>query len=201
MIKPEPVTGTGDTHLMRKVANYDAFWVPGLGDELDQNASLKLGFDWLRQAERDHGGSGVIVMYAKSMAGNSPMGGRAASRWEFVSPRSQRPSGRGPVLCIWPPDDRVLEFAEDLAFGSALCVIRAYVYDIAAWIERTGARPLAQGYDEEEKPSLPEEITRLLDSSLFFGGSNGFVGGGEKEISSRGCGRLRHALTALERRR
>lgn len=162
-------------------------WVPGLDHDIDQDESLKIGFRWLAEAERKHGGVGVIVMYAKQMMGNAPLLAQAAGRWEFVSPRSRSrsPRGRGPILAIWPPDDRTLEFAEHLAFDSALCVISGRLHDISAWIRRTGARCLVDGFAATDAMALPEDIAKSLDHMLFFGGHNHFLGGGEKEDAIR----------------
>lgn len=99
---------------MTMPARYEAFWVPGLDHDIDRDDSLRVGLRWLADAERTHKATGAIVMYAKSMAQNAPLLGEAARRWEFVSPRSRKPWGRGPILAIWPPDAKLLEFAESL---------------------------------------------------------------------------------------
>jgi hypothetical protein len=164
-----------------KGPRYEAAWLPGLEHDIDQDEAVLIGFDWLRQAERKHGGTGVIVMYAKSMASSLPME-RASGTWAVVSRRSSsRPYGRGPVLAIWPPDDRTLEFAEQLATGSALCVIPGTQFGIGSWIQRTGAPCLVEGFDVEQHPMLPPDIAESLGHMLFFGGHNNFVGAGEKE--------------------
>lgn len=164
---------------------YEAAWAPGLGHDIDPDESLALGFRWLAAAEKRHGGAGVVVMYAKRMAGNRPLLAQAASRWDFVSPRSNRPRGHGPVLAIWPPSDRVLEFAEELAIGTALCVIPSRGLEITPWVRRTGAQCLTGGFEVVDAPALPPEVTKSLDSMLFFGGHNNFLGGGEKEDAIR----------------
>jgi hypothetical protein len=155
--------------------------VPGLDHEIDRDESLAIGIQWLAEAECEHGGQGTIAMYAKKMVDNAPLLARAATRWEFVSSRSQRSPGRGPVLCVWPPDDRVLELGEYVAVQSALCVIPGSLLDISGWIQKSGAQCLVEGYDTSEAVSLPSDVKKLLDRALFFGGSNGFVGGHEKE--------------------
>jgi len=166
-------------------ARYEAFWVPGLNDKIDPDEALAIAFAWLGEAERESGAAGVIVMYAKRMMGNRPALGEAASRWPFVSPRSRShsglPRGTGPVLCVWPPDDKTLELAEQLAFGSALCVIPGTRYDASGWIARSGAGALVQGALTPRLPSLSKEVEAELDSLSFFGGHNMFLGGGEKE--------------------
>jgi hypothetical protein len=171
--------------------SYEAFWVPGLTDDIDRDVSLAHGFRWLVGAERKYGKKGIVIMYAKSMVGNAPLLGQAAARWEFVSPRSHGAyrSG-GPVLAIWPPNDRTMELAESCAFGSALCVIPGSSYEIAPWVRRTGARCLMKGFEVEVPTQLPQEITNALDSVLSIGGHNGFLGGGEKEIVIRGLRRI-----------
>ena len=166
---------------MTKTPGYDAAWVPGLEHGIDRDESLAVGLRWLADVERQHGGAGIVVMFAKSMIQNAPLLAQAAGRWEFVSPRSSRPRGQGPVLAVWPPDDRTLEFAETLAVGTALCVIPGSLFDISPWIRRSGAPCLVAGFEAGEAANLPEDVTRSLDSMLFFGGHNGFVGGGEKE--------------------
>jgi hypothetical protein len=169
-------------------ARYDAFWVPGLDDEIDPDDALDIAVDWLSNEERSRGGAGVIVMYAKQMMGNRPLLGQAASRWEFVSPRSRShgwPHGQGPVLCVWPPDDKTLELAEQLAFGSALCVIPGSLYDITGWVARTDAKPLVAGAIAREIPALSTEVREELESLAWFGGHNAFLGGGEKERAIR----------------
>jgi hypothetical protein len=76
----------------------------------------------------------------------------------------------------------VLELGEYMATQHALCVIPCEPYDISPWIERSEAECLVEGFDVKEvTTSLPEEVRQLLDSSLLFGGSNGFVGAHEKE--------------------
>ncbi len=157
---------------------YESAWVPGLEHDIDQDEGVLVGLGWLAEAERKYGGAGVIVLYAKQMVSSLPA---EAARWETVSRRSTRPHSRGPVLAIWPPDDRTLEFAENLAFRTALCVIPGSLLDVSPWIRRTGARCLVEGFAVDEAPTLPEEVTKSLDSMLFFGGHNNFVGGGEKE--------------------
>jgi hypothetical protein len=54
-----------------------------------------------------------------------------------------------------------------------------------------------RGFDVAEGVALPEEVKRLLDSSFFFGGSNGFVGAHEKEHLIT---RLRQTLSETTRR-
>jgi hypothetical protein len=169
--------------------NYEAFWIPGdiYGEE--QEERLELGLSWLEDAERDYDGSGVIAMYAALMKDNTPTLSQASNRWSFVSRRSQRPPGRGPVLAVWPPDAKVLEFAESLALRSALCVVSGE-WDISPWVKKTGAKCLLPDY--EDVPGgleLSQEVAGLLDGMLDFDGHNDFIGAGGKE----------HAIRALRR--
>jgi hypothetical protein len=157
---------------------YAAFWVPGLDQDFDPDDALLVAFDWLRAAEREHGGAGVLVMNAASMRGNRPLLGSAP--WDIVSRRTRRPRGTGPVLAVWPTA-QTLDFAEHLAIGTALCVVPGTLSDMAPWIRRTNAVSLVQGFDVQKSPSLSTEITESLDHMLFFGGHNHFLGGGEKE--------------------
>ncbi len=132
-------------NFIRARAIYDAFWVPGLNHDIDRDDSLRVGLRWLAEAEGKHGGSGTIVMHPKSMLDDAPLLRRAASRWEIVSRRTRGSAGRGPVLCVWPPDGRVLELAEHVAARKALCVIPGFLYDISAWIDKVQARCLVEG--------------------------------------------------------
>lgn len=162
---------------------YKAFWIPGLDDDVDTDESLNLGLRWLAAAEREDRRAGVVVMYAKKMTQNRPVLAEAASRWTFVSLRSQRPRGHGPVLAIWPPDARVLEFAESLALDRSLCVVAGH-YDIAPWVTKSGATCLAQGWSvTPPETSVHKEIQEELDRMLTFDGHNGFVGSGGKEVA------------------
>jgi hypothetical protein len=181
---------------MKSVIRYEAAWVPGLDSDLDRDDGLAAGFEWLTDAERRFGVPGVIVMYAKSMVRNAPLLEQAADRWEVVSPRSSYSSrgGHGPVLAIWPPDDRTLELAEQLAFEAALCVIPGSIQDVSSWIRRVNAQCLVDGFVAADGPVIAQEIAEGLDHMLFFGGHNSFLGGGEKEDAIR-------RLTAISRRR
>ncbi len=180
-------------------ARFAAAWVPGLQHDIDRDEGLAIGFRWLLQAEREYGGRGIVVMYAKRMVHNAAPLQIAARRWQFVSPRSQSPHGTGPVLAIWPPDGRTLELAEQLAFGTALCVIPGSLFDVSAWVQRTGAECLVEGFPTEESPSLPAEVKKSLDSILRFGGHNNFLGGGEKEITIRSLREIARKLRAPTR--
>lgn len=163
---------------------YEAFWVPGLMHDIDRDESLRCGLGWLQDAERTYGRVGRIVMYAKKMAGNAPLLMAAAQQWEFVSPRSRHSYDRGPVLAVWPPDAGVIELAEDLSRGCALCVI-AGRYDLSAWITRARATCLLAGFEEPLSEELAAEVQESLDHMLFFDGHNGFIGAGGKEDAIR----------------
>lgn len=43
-------------------ARYEACWVPGLHQDIDDDESLEIGFGWLEEAERQRHAAGVIVM-------------------------------------------------------------------------------------------------------------------------------------------
>lgn len=161
-------------------AQYEAAWVPGLNDDIDQDDSLGVALDWLGDAERRLGGSGIIVMYAKSMMDNDPLLSKASTRWEFVSRLSHRPRGVGPVLAVWPPEAKLLEFAESLARRSALCVV-AGSYEITGWIQRSGAECLVEGFEPSGHQQLAPAVRARLDSMVSFGGHNGFLGNAKEQ--------------------
>lgn len=163
--------------------NYEAYWVPGLDDEaFDPDDALALAFEWLGQAERQHGGVGVLVMNAASMRRNRPLLGSAP--WDIVSTRTHRQPGSGPVLAVWPVA-RTLELAEQLAFGTALCVIPGTLFDLSPWIRRTGAKCLADGFAFDPGEAISAEVRDELDQMLSFDGHNGFLGAGGKEYAIR----------------
>jgi hypothetical protein len=177
--------GLSEEDSMTVPARYQGFWVPGLDHDIDRDESLRVGLRWLADAERTHKATGVIAMYAKSMVQNAPLLGEAARRWEFVSPRSRRPWGNGPVLAIWPPDSSVLEFAESLALDSAICVVAGH-YDISAWVTKANATCLVEGFEGDiTGPELSRDVTASLDAMLGFDGHNGFIGAGGKEDAIR----------------
>lgn len=159
-----------------------AFWIPG-PNNLDMDEGLRLGYGWLERNAPP--GRRVVVLHAMKMVNNRPMLGRA-TEYTVVSPRSRgvRYGDAGAVLTIWP-SPATLEFAEQVAFGSPLCVI-PYTHDIAWWITKTGATDLtAPDASPSPAPGLDPAVTKTLDSILGFGGHNSFVGGGEKEDAVR----------------
>lgn len=170
---------------------YEAAWCPGFDTDFDPDDSLEIAYKWLADAERRLGGRGILVMNAALMRRNRPL--LASAHWEIVSPRTRRPRDVGPVLAVYPSAE-TLDLAEDLARGSALCVIGGSRFDVAPWIRRTGATCLVEGFGVTESAVLPAEITESLDHMLFFGGHNGFLGAGEKEDAIR-------RLHAIARRR
>jgi hypothetical protein len=173
---------------MKPASHFEAFWLPAFDSTADPDEVLDVGFDWLRRTERAQGVRGLIAMYSASMRRNRPA--IAAAPWEIVSPRSRSGYRIGaPVLAIWPPEE-VLELAEQMATRSSLCVIPWEMADIAAWIERTGAKCLVEGFDAPVRATLPADIEEELRHVAAFGGHNGFLGGGEKEVSIRAFHRI-----------
>jgi hypothetical protein len=173
---------------MARPVRYEAAWGPGLNDTTtadEDDAVLEVAFHWLADAERRFGKPGTVVMYAKGMSQNRPILEQAARRWPFESRRTRPGWNRGPVLALWPPDDDTLELAENVAGATALCVIPGSHYEVGPWIRRAGAVCIVEGLAEPDAPTLPKEVTDLLDSILFFDGHNAFIGGGGKEHTIR----------------
>ena len=77
-----------------------------------------------------------------------------------------------------------------MATRSSLCVIPWEMADVAAWIERTGAKCVVEGFDAPVRATLPADIEEELRHVAAFGGHNGFLGGGEKEVAIRAFHRI-----------
>ncbi len=175
---------------MKPSNNFDAFWLPSFDSEADPDEVIAIGFDWLRTAEKQARVEGVLAMHASSMRHNRPI--LASAPWEIVSPRSRGAyRTAGPVLAIYPPP-KTLELAERMARGAALCVIPYVMSDVLAWIQRTGAKGLVSEIAAPELPSLPADVQKELRHVVSFGGHNGFLGGGAKEIAIRAFHRIRN---------
>lgn len=182
---------------MKPSGNFDAFWLPALDGDADIDEVLEAGFEWLRREERRQGARGVLAMYAASMRHNRET--LASAPWEIVSTRSRGGyRNGGPVLAIWP-DERTLELAEHMALRSTLCVIPSHAADIAAWIERTGATCAVEGFEAPARQTLPAEVEDELRHVVVFGGHNGFLGGGEKEVAIRAFHKIARQRAAPDR--
>ncbi len=119
---------------------FDAYWLHAPANETGYHQRLDIAFDWL--ARPGHRGERVVVLHAAKMATNTFL--QRASQFTVVSPRTRnRPFNDdvGPVLAIWP-DPTMVELAEDLAFGSALCVVPHHQHDMAWWIDKNNATNL-----------------------------------------------------------
>jgi hypothetical protein len=182
---------------MKPSSNFEAFWLPAFDSDADPDEVIAVGFDWLRHAEKAANVPGVLAMHAASMRHNRPI--LASAPWEIVSTRSRKGYRiGGPVLAIYPPP-RTLELAEHMASRAALCVIPYEMSDITAWIERTDAKGLVEGFDAPARRALPAEIEEELGHVVEFGGHNGFLGGGEKEVAIRAFHRINRMAGAPTR--
>jgi hypothetical protein len=173
---------------------YDAYWLPGLESEFDDDEAVDLGLDWLESV--DCPGPGVIVMNAVLM--QSYRSQIANSGFPIVSPqsRARAPGGIGKaVLAVWP-DGRTLDMAERLATRGALCVIGGTLFDLRPWIKKSTATALVDGEALDPMNELDPMVTAALDGTLFFGGHNRFTGSHEKADAVR---RMRMFLAAGHR--
>jgi hypothetical protein len=165
---------------------YEAAWAPGLDTDTDADVSLELGLNWIE--DLDVPGEAAIVMNATKMSRNRPLLEWAAQRYPFISPQSRTrlstPTGHA-VLAVWPGGE-ALELAQRLALDGGLCVIGGNVFDVTPWIVRTHATNLAAPDNPgPAAPDVDEAVAKALDSVLFFGGNNSFLGGGEKKDAVR----------------
>ena len=165
---------------------YTAYWLPGLNDDsVDPDEVLRSAFEWLQ----DEPGSGarLIVMDMLQMVNNRPIIAKASARYTVVSPRSQKgvsPIGNA-VLSIWPAN-HTLELAENLARGGSLCVIPGTFDDLGHWIFGASAQNLWNpGEVPGQTPKLEEAVRSVLDSIIYFGSHNDFLGGTDKQMSIR----------------
>lgn len=166
---------------MSPADHYTSAWMPG---DLDEDEAADLALDWFRAVDY----TGDLLLLCNALGGWLP---EALRHLPVLSPRSRQRlrhrRGNG-VLALHPSND-TLETAESLAFDGALCVWLAE--DVSPWVVRTGAVNLADpGGEPLPMTSLPEDVTKTLDSILFFGGRNGFIGAGEKEHTIRSLRRL-----------
>jgi hypothetical protein len=174
---------------MANHTRYEAFWIPGLLSDVDQDDALEYGLDWLDGAANRNG---VVVLNAKLMVNDHDQLVVAAKRHAVVSPQSSRDvrGGQRPrvVLAVWP-DNKTLEVAERLALNGELCVIPGSLDDCSHWIERTQAVNIYNDTAVEPAPALRPEISKELDFTIQNGKHKNFAGGYEKE----------HAIKALRR--
>lgn len=164
-----------------------AAWVP---DDVDETEAADLALAWFEELGYRQGP--LLVCNAVSGQANLP---RALYGLPTISPQSRDRHQLGrdrPVLALRPFFD-TLELASTRAHRGALCVLAGYAEDVAPWVVRTSAQNLAELGSEPRLPELAEEVQHALDSLLFFGGKNGFVGAGEKEHTIRSLRAMVHA--------
>lgn len=164
------------------IDDYEACWVDASPSDPTCPERLGLAFDWLANAH--HPGRRVVVLHAVKMANNTFL--QRAKRFTVVSPRSRSRLAHdevGAVLAIWP-DDRAFELAEQLAVGSALCVVPGPGHPMSWWLHRTSATNLSDpGTEPFTLEALEPAVIEALDTVILLGGHNGFLGGGDKDLA------------------
>jgi hypothetical protein len=165
---------------------YAASWVP---DDVDEDDAAGLALDWAEAVDGD--GDGDVLLVCNGLSGHVPPALRGLPA---VSPRSRSRARqwRGNRVIALRPLHDTLETAHDLALDGALCVMAGYNEDLSPWVARTDAVNLYDPPGEPPRlPGLHPDVAQTMDSILFFGGRNGFIGAGEKEHL---IGRLRGLL-------
>jgi hypothetical protein len=156
---------------------YEAFWLPPFDSDFDPDDALRLGGDWLDDAE--YPGEAVIVLHAAKMTENRPSLAQLATRFAVVGTTTRtRPHGVShAVLAVWP-SKRSMELAERLASPrGGLCVIPYWADEWQPWIQAHGAVDLLHPNAATQALVLSPEARKTLDAIIFFDGHNAFVSG------------------------
>lgn len=164
---------------MNRSWGYEAFLIPGLKG-FDRDQGLRLGLNWLRSRTFD--GVPKIVLNAVKMKGIAPLLFQAAQEFTVVSPRSSGVARRGPVLAVWPTES-TLAFAEELAQGSALCVIPGTIDDLSAWAAGREPTMLEGTQTTPATLEVSEDAERAFRAIDDFDGHNDFLGAGGKRYA------------------
>jgi hypothetical protein len=181
-MKEQPVNGK---RAMNPHQRYDAYWIPGLNADVDDDKALETGFRWLASVSCD--GQRIYVMNARDML-TTRHAARFTTRFILATPQTRNDRitrSRNAVLAVWPVQ-RTLDFADGLALGGSLCVIPGTIDDMKPWVARTAAQNLWEpDAPPEAMAKLPEEVRSVLDHIITFDGHNNFIGAGGKENSIR----------------
>lgn len=154
-------------------------WVPPDLASVDPRAALALAVPWLLQ----QGGQPVIVASRKDVLPReaSNLLPASARSWPVLSSlsrgRVQAPARPGPVLAFLP-DEAAVEYAVQLASGSALCVLDYGHPAMHGWAVEVGALDLTTG--QPVPGERPAELLEALEA-LLSAGNNGWTGFGQRD--------------------
>ena len=130
---------------------YEAFYVPA-GPREGQDAALRLGIDWAMTSQHEGLRGMAINSWSTVQSRQLIVDARPEFSLLTLVQRNPMPIEEvGPVLAIWPAT-KTLAKAASYADGAELCVIISSRYDVADWIEESGAVELTPDLLAERRP-------------------------------------------------
>ncbi|WP_431905586.1 hypothetical protein [Micromonospora carbonacea] len=157
-------------------ASYRAAWVPDDDPNRPWDEASALAVEWIEAEARQRGQRVVLVTNTRDVY----ISGSPLSRYSWpnthTSPRSGWSGSRGVPVLSYVPHEKELDFATDLAHGSALCIVETVNSPVGGWAASVGALNLISGVPSSLDPKLAEHL-----DTLAFYGNNGYPRGFDRD--------------------
>lgn len=161
-------------HAHPKSLLRSAGWVPERAG-MTWDAAATEAVAWILERSAAEGIAPLLV--TQTRGGGIPQVLQRVSGHGHATPQSRGSFGVGPVLA-YVPEARALSFAMSRARGHSLAVVEGNAYPLNEWAAAVGALGLLTGVVTESQ--LDAEVVADLESTIFYGGNNGWSGSDEK---------------------
>jgi hypothetical protein len=173
---PDDETWRSNPSFLRATA-----WVPDDDPHRPWAEAAELAADWIWERANIEQSTPLLVTNVVGSSELPDVLKDIAQRGGRTSPQAKSRHDRGPVLA-YVPHEAALQLAVDLARGYSLAVVETLRFPLTGWAAGVGAIDLLKGTRTME---LTEAVRKQLDSTVFFGGNNGWSGSHEKEDARR----------------
>ena len=155
-----------------------AAWVPDDDPHRPWDDAAEIAADWIWERSEVEGVPPLLVTNTLKSGTFMPVLHEIARKGGHAAPLGKERFERGPVL-VYVPVEKTLRFAMDLARGYSLAIVETTSFPLAEWAAGAGAINLLVGTASQS--SIGEDVRHDLDSTIFFGGHNGWTGSHEKK--------------------
>ncbi|QUF07159.1 hypothetical protein KCV87_14620 [Actinosynnema pretiosum subsp. pretiosum] len=161
------------------MTTYRAAWVPDDDSGLTFDELEAPAVEWIEQMSAEAGVAPILVVNAVQSAAGPGIVAEFGRRYGYTTPRTKDHPASGVPVLAFRPTLEAFDYAQQLARGSALCVIEGMSFPLAMWAAEVGAINLLN--PDAPVPVLDPKLEEDLDSIHFFGGNNGWSGPHERD--------------------